>query len=202
MDHDASISRDRSKLGYKIVDERITISHNPTDPELGILPIPGVGPVTWIDKGILTALTYDRGYAINELNENNPIERRLSFRMEGGTASIDDMIAGTKRGLIVTRFSKIRVIDTQSLLTTGFTRDGLWLVENGRISKAVRNFRFTESPLFALNNVVDLGQPAPVYLPLAIPQAGMLMPQFALTQVIVPPLKVNDFSFTSTIDAI
>ena len=202
LESDRSIGRDRSKLGYKIVDERITISHDPSDPDLGTLAVPGLGPITWIENGILTGMSYGRGYAINELNEHEPVHRRLSYRMTGGTTSIDEMIAGTKRGLLVTRFSKLRVIDASSLFATGVTRDGLWLVENGRISKSVRNFRIGESPLFALNNVEALGIPTPVYQPFEWPELGPFWETFALSQVIVPALKVNDFSFTSTIDAL
>ncbi len=202
MSFDRSVMRDISKIGIKIVDERITISHDPNDPELGILGGPGTGPVTWIDKGVLTGMTYDKGYAIKELNEDGQVERRMSLRMEGGDTSIDEMIAGTQRGLLVSRLSKLRVVDRRSLLMTGVTRDGLWLIEKGKISKSVRNFRISESPLFALNNVDQLGVPAPVYKPFTIPEAAPLFIQFALSQVIVPPLKVNDFSFTSTIDAI
>jgi predicted Zn-dependent protease len=98
------------------------------------------------------------------------------------------MIATTKRGLLVTRLSGVNVLDSQSMLMTGLTRDGLWLVENGKISKAVKNFRFTESPLFVLNSLDQLGEPVPVYSP-DLP-------------AIVPPLKARDFSFTSLVDAV
>jgi predicted Zn-dependent protease len=115
--------------------------------------------------------------------------------MSGGESSIDEMIRTTKRGLVVTRFSNIRRLDATSMLATGLTRDGLWLVENGKITKAVKNFRFTESPLFMLNAIEQLGVPVPVFRPTR-EEGG------ALTPAIVPPLKVRDFSFTSTIDAI
>jgi predicted Zn-dependent protease len=108
--------------------------------------------------------------------------------MNGGTSSVEDMIASTRRGLLVTRFSLIRVVDYSSLLLSGLTRDGLWLIENGKISKAVKNFRFTESPLFALNQVLDLGTPVPVFSP--------------ERPAIVHPMAVKDFSFTSLSDAI
>jgi predicted Zn-dependent protease len=81
------------------------------------------------------------------------------------------------------------------MLSTGLTRDGVWLVENGKITKSVKNFRFTESPLFMLNSIEQLGVPAPVFRPTKS-EGGELTP------AVVPPLKVRDFSFTSTIDAI
>lgn len=202
LGYDESISRMRSKLGMRVIDDRITISHDPSDPELGIVPTPGAEPITWIERGVLKTMEYERSYALNELNEDTPALKRISYRMSGGNSTVDDMIASTKRGLLVTRFSSVNMIDRGSLLATGVTRDGLWLVENGKITKAVRNFRFTESPLFAFNNVEQLGIPVPVYQPFEYPEMTGLVPLFALTQVIVPAMKVNDFSFTATIDAI
>lgn len=198
-----SLNRGIAKLGLKIVDERITISHDPSDPDLGILPVPGTLPIKWIEKGVLNELTHSYGgYSLSELNDGSRRERRGSFRMDGGNTSIDEMIAGTERGLVVARFSKLRQIDADSLLATGVTRDGLWLIEKGKVSKAVRNFRITESPLFALNNVEEVGAAQPIFQPGPVPELDYLFPEFALTQVIAPTLKVRDFSFTSTIDAI
>ncbi|MBX6332536.1 MAG: TldD/PmbA family protein, partial [Gemmatimonadaceae bacterium] len=188
----------RTKLGLKVLDERITISHDPADPELGILPEPWMQPVTWFDKGVLVNLAYNRNYALERLNENAALRGMTGYRMSGGTTSIEEMIATTKRGLLVTRFSNIRTLDDRSLLATGLTRDGLWLIENGKISKAVKNFRFTESPLFVLNAIEQLGQPVPVFRPVKDPYEQSR----PLTPAIVPPLKARDFSFTSTIDAI
>jgi predicted Zn-dependent protease len=187
----------RTKLGLKVVDERITISHDPADPELGILPDAGMGPVTWVDHGVLTSLVYDRTYALEKLNANVPLRWPIGYRMSGGDTSIEEMIRTTRRGLLVTRFSNIDQLDGSSLLGTGLTRDGLWLVENGTISKAVKNLRFTESPLFVLNSLEQLGPPAPVFRPVRSPYDAA-----GLTPAIVPPLKARDFSFTSTIDAI
>ncbi|MBX6330935.1 MAG: TldD/PmbA family protein, partial [Gemmatimonadaceae bacterium] len=188
----------RTKLGLKVIDERITINHDPMDPELGILPEPWMQPVTWFDKGVLTNLAYSRQYALQSLNKNAGLRGMIGYRMSGGPTSIEEMIATTKRGLLVTRFSGSRVLDAQSLLATGLTRDGLWLIENGKITKAVKNFRFTESPLFMLNAIEQLGKPVPVFRPVRSPYER----RFGLGPAIVPPLKARDFSFTSTIDAI
>ncbi len=89
------------------------------------------------------------------------------------------------------------MLDGSSLLSTGLTRDGLWLIENGKISKAVHNMRFTESPLFVLNQVQDLGEPVPVFRPMFGGDYTM-----GLRPAVVPPLKANDFSFTSLSDAV
>jgi predicted Zn-dependent protease len=118
--------------------------------------------------------------------------------MTGGKTSIDEMIASTTRGLLVTHFSNIRVLDDTSMLSTGLTRDGLWLIEHGKISKAVKNLRFTESPLFAFNSIEQMGEPVPVFRPVKNPYETTE----PLKPAIVPPIKSRDFSFTSTIDAI
>jgi len=191
--YDTALRLGRSKLGLKVMDERLTISHDPLDPALGVIPFgdDGWGPypvqaVTWIDHGVLTALSYGRGYAVTKLTDNVPIAPRWAYRMSGGPTSVEEMIATTKRGLLVTRFSGVSPLSEG--LYTGLTRDGLWLIENGRISKAVKNLRFTDSPWFVLNSLEQLGEPAPVFSPNA--------------PAIVPPLKARDFSFTSSIDAI
>ncbi len=187
----------RSKLGLKVVDSRITISHDTADPALGIVAshTERPGKVTFIDHGVLTALGNRLETAIAGLPGWHSLRGATGYRMSGGKSSIEEMIRTTKRGLVVTRFSNVRLLDGTSILATGLTRDGLWLVENGKITKAVKNFRFTESPLFMLNAIEQLGVPVPVFRPTR-KEGG------APTPAIVPPLKVRDFSFTSTIDAI
>jgi hypothetical protein len=188
----------RSKLGLKVLDERITISHDPADPLLGIFPEPWMEPVTWFDKGVLTNLAFQRDYALEKLNVNSARRALTGYRMSGGPTSVEEMISTTTRGLLVSHFSNISVLDGKSLLSTGLTRDGLWLIEHGKISKAVKNLRFTESPLFVLNSVDQLGEPVPVFRPVKNPYET----ERPLMPAIVPPVKSRDFSFTSTIDAI
>jgi predicted Zn-dependent protease len=191
----------RTKLGLKVVDERVTIGQDPADPRLGVIPFSMNGDpnrvVNWIEGGVLTNLSTARGYALHRLNENLGYPNSLSFRMSGGDTSLEAMIKSTKRGLLVTRLSNLRVLDTHSLLSTGLTRDGLWLIENGEITKAVKNFRFTESPLFVLNSIEQLGPPMPVFRP-----ADPKLARYGVTPALVPPLKARDFSFTSLIDAV
>lgn len=188
----------RTKLGLKVIDERITIDHDPADPRLGILPQLSMEPVTFFEKGVLQSLEYARDYALSYLDKNPPRRGMWGYRMSGGTTTIDEMIATTPRGLLVTRFTDIRGLDGNSLLSTGLTRDGLWLIEHGKISKAVKNLRFTESPLFVLNSIDQLGVPVPIFRPVR----NEYEQGIPLTPAIVPPLKARDFSFTSTIDAI
>ena len=180
-----------SKIGQLVLDRRITISADPTDPEMPFLPFWYDGspnqPVTWIKEGVLKELSYDRWYAVQMLNKPNPLNNMYALRMSGGTTTLDEMIASTDRGLIVTRFDNVRLVDRDSLLLTGTTADGLWLIERGKITHPVKNFRFRESPLFAFNNLESLGVP---------------MRTLKYQPTIVPMAKVLDFSMTSLADAV
>lgn len=194
LGYDNALMRWRSKLGIKIIDQRITISHELNDSRLGYLAPPGTQDVIWVEKGVLKTLDSDRTrYLIPHLNSNTSASYRETFRVSGGTSTIESMISETQRGLIVTSFSQIRSIHEPSLLYTGITRNGLWLVEDGKVSRAAQNMRFTESPLFALNQVLSLGSPVPIFKPATRTQ---LRPQ------IVPAMRISDFSFTSVNDSI
>jgi predicted Zn-dependent protease len=187
----------RSKLGLKVADERITIGHDPRNPDLGIVihPLESAAPVTWIKDGVLTSLGHRLDTALESLDDWHRLRGGTGYRMAGGETSTEEMIRTTRRGLLVTRFWNVRVLDARSLLSTGLTRDGLWLIENGEITRAVKNFRFTESPLLVLNNVEQLGQPMRVFRPTRDETAR-------LTPAVVPPLKAREFSFTSLVDAV
>ena len=106
--------------------------------------------------------------------------------MSGGDQSLEALIAGTERGILVTRFWYIRPVDPRTVLYTGLTRDGTFLIEKGKITKAVKNFRFNDSPLFLLNNLEAVGQSV------RVAEGG----------AVVPALKARDFSFTSLSDAV
>lgn len=202
LDLDRAVGRWRSKLGMKVVDSRVTISHDPEDPEIATVASPTVEAITLVKNGVLTNLFNSKDHALGELTEVSVAAPRSAFRMNGGTISIDEMISSTQRGLLVSRFSPLSVLNGQSLLSTGVTRDGLWLIENGKITKPVRNFRITESPLFVLNNIDQIGPAVPVWNPVTSPLSLMDHPEGALASSVVPTLKVNDFSFTSTVDAV
>lgn len=182
----------RTKLGMQVVDSRVTLSHDPMAAGSGVVPFVGLRPITLIDHGILRTLAYDRSYALRQLNDNLGEYARGGLQMSGGSATMEELIASTERGIIVTRFSLVRTLDFTTLLSTGLTRDGLWLVTRGAITKAVKNMRFTDSPLFVLNQLEQLGAPVPVFHP----QNDGLAPWM------IPPLKSNDFSFTSLADAV
>ena len=182
----------QSKIGLKVFDERVTIDADPNDMELGFPPFGLNGevyhPATWFKNGVLVNVPYSRSYAIQHLGINQGLPNCGAYRMHGGTTSVEEMITTTKRGIYVTRLQSTRALDPRSLLISGYTRDGLWLIENGKISKAIKNFRFVDSPLFALNNLEQIGESVRVFSP--------EVPAFA------PTIKVRDFSFTSLTDAI
>ena len=184
-----------NKIGMKVVDERITLLSDPFDPEVAGTPFTGEGLPTrrsvWIENGVVKNLNYDRYWA--QKQGVSPTASGGSLRMSGGTSSIDDMISSTPRGLLVTRFWYLRPVDQRTILYTGLTRDGTFLIERGKITRAVKNLRFNDSPVFMLNNVEALGTPVRVS---ASEDGG---PGQA---VMVPPMKVRDFNFTSLSDAI
>lgn len=181
-----------SKIGLRLFDERITVSHNPADPNCAFLPIGYHGEVyhkvNWVENGVLKQLAHGRGYGIQSLGINNGLPSSSAYSMSGGTTSVEEMIASTERGVLVTRFSNIDLIDRPSMLQTGYTRDGLWLIEKGKVSKAIKNMKFTETPFHTLNNISALGPPTRVYSP-SYP-------------AVVPAIKAQDFSFTATVEAI
>ena len=181
-----------TKIGEKIMDERISIYADPFDPQVLAQPFDGdglpLGRQVFIENGVLKTLYYSRFWA--QKKGVQPTGAPTSFLMSGGSASIDDMIKSTERGILVTRLWYLREVDPRTILYTGLTRDGTFLIENGKISKAVKNFRFNDSPLFLLNNLEMIGQP----VRLAGTEAG--------GAVVVPALKARDFNFTSLSDAV
>jgi predicted Zn-dependent protease len=184
-----------TKIGMKVVDERVTLTSDPSDADAPATPFTGEGlPVpatTWIENGVVKNLSYDRFWAQKQGRTATPFGGTL--RMSGGTASIEEMIASTARGILVTRFWYIRPVDPRTILYTGLTRDGTFLIENGKITRAVKNLRYNESPIFMLNNLESMGRPVRV----SASEAGG--PGLA---IVVPPIKVRDFSFTSLSDAV
>jgi predicted Zn-dependent protease len=184
-----------TKLGMKVVDERVTILSDPADPESYALPFAGDGtPVrrtVWIDKGVVQNLAYDRYWAQKQGKTPTPVPQTL--RMPGEDKSLDDLVGSTERGVLVTRFWYIRPVDPRTVLYTGLTRDGTFLIENGKITRAVKNLRFNESPVFMLNNLDAMGRPERV----SASESGG--PGSA---IVVPAIKCRDFNFTSMSDAI
>lgn len=184
-----------NKIGTKVVDERVTLVSDPFDPDVAGSPFTNEGLPTrrsvWIENGVVKNLNYDRYWA--QKKGVSPTASGGSLKMSGGSATIDEMIASTPRGLLVTRFWYLRPVDQRTILYTGLTRDGTFLIENGKITRAVKNLRFNDSPVFMLNNLEALGTPVRVS---ASEDGG---PGQA---IMVPPLKCRDFNFTSLSDAV
>ena len=176
-----------NKIGMKVVDERITISSDPLDPEAyaNTFSFDGqpVSKTTWIENGVVRNLSYDRYWA--QKQGKSPLPTSGTVRMTGGSATTEELIASTERGVLVTRFWYLRPVDPRTILFTGLTRDGTFLIENGRITRPVSNMRFNESPLFMLNKLEAIGRPVRL-------GEGLVM----------PPLRVRDFTFSSLSDAV
>jgi predicted Zn-dependent protease len=183
-----------NKIGEKFLDERVTITTDPGNPTTAAIPFSGEGlpnnPTTWIENGVLRELVYNRFWAAR--NNRQPTGFPQAYRMSGGTASMEEMIRSTDRGLLVTRLWYIRPVDPRTILFTGLTRDGTFLIENGRITSAVKNLRWNESPIFLLNNIDMMSEPVRVNA--SEDGAGQA--------VMVPAIKARDFTFTSLSDAV
>lgn len=175
-----------TKLGDKIVDERVNIWSDPLHPDVPTSTWNGDGQplkkMKWIENGVVKNLAYSRYWAQEKGVDAVPSPN--NFIMDGGDASLDDLIKSTKKGILVTRFWYIRSVDPQTLLFTGLTRDGTFYIENGKIKYPVKNFRFNESPIIMLNNLETLGE------------------QVRVSGNLVPYMKIRDFTFTSLSDAV
>lgn len=181
-----------NKVGEKIVDSRVTLLSDPNDPQLLSQPFDGEGmPLArqvWVENGELKQLQYSRFWAKRQ--GRTATGGATSLKMNGGDATMEAMIRSTDRGILVTRLWYLREVDPRTILYTGLTRDGTFLIEQGRISRSIRNLRFNESPLFMLNNLEMLGATQR----LAGTEAG--------GSVVMPAIKVRDFNFTSLSEAV
>jgi len=181
-----------TRLGEQMLDEKVTIYSDPFNAEL-----PGptwdreglpLEKTYWFDKGVLKNLSYNRYYAQQKGVKPMPGPSNIIF--EGGNTSIEDMIKSTERGVLVSRLWYIRMVDPQSLLLTGLTRDGTFYIENGQIKFPIKNFRFNESPVIMLNNVEALGKP----------ERAISVESYR--SYMIPPMKIRDFTFSSLSDAV
>jgi predicted Zn-dependent protease len=188
-----------TQKGEKVADERITIYSDPADPDLLAQPFDGEGlPLrrqTWIENGVLKNLSYTRFWAQKQgvqptggggggfggFGGGFP----GGLKVMGGTKSTEELVADTERGILVTHFFYIRFLDQRTVLVTGLTRDGTFLIEKGKITRSLKNFRWNESPLFMINKLEELGRAERT-------AAGQVM----------PAMRVKDFNFTSLSDAV
>lgn len=180
------------KLGQKLFAEGVSLRSDPSDPRTPGAPFDGEGmplePRTWIDRGRVSALAVSRFWAAKK--GLAPTGQHGVFRLDGGEAeSVDALVRGTERGLLVTRFWYNRMLEPQTLLVTGLTRDGLFAIENGRITGPVTNFRYNESPVTVLRNVD------------ALTRATVRVPGWGGAWH-VPALRTHEFTMASPSDAV
>ena len=180
-----------NRLGELIVNTMINMRSDTADPMVRSQPFDGEGmPLTkqsWITNGRLGTLLVPRAWAARKNLTATGTPNNII--LDGGSTSREQMIASTQRGVLVTRLWYLRETDARTMSYTGLTRDGTFLIENGRITKSIKNMRFNESPLFLLNNVEALGP---------VRRTATEGPG---TQV-MPILKARDFNFTSLSDAV
>jgi len=180
------------KVGQKIFGENITIEDDCFHPLHRARPWDGEGvpkkKTTLVEKGVLKTLVYDRRTAakhnVEPTGHGFPAPNLMGawpteLVVHGGSQSVEDLIRSTERGILVTRFWYNRTVDPMKCIVTGMTRDGTFLVENGKIAGGLRNFRFNESVLEMLNNVEAMSEPE------------------RADSIVVPAMKVRDFHFTS-----
>jgi len=160
-----------TRVGERLTDLPLTLFSDPMAPGLACAPFVAassssetvsvfdngleIGQLDWIRDGAINTLAYPRATAAKYGTEVSVAADNLV--MTGGSADLADMIAATERGLLLTTLWYIREVDPATLLLTGLTRDGVYLVENGEVTAAVNNFRFNESPLDLLRRATEAG---------------------------------------------
>ncbi|MGH9746713.1 MAG: TldD/PmbA family protein [Candidatus Acidiferrales bacterium] len=184
------------RMGKKVFGDNISLWDDVYHPHQLGAPYDGEGlpkqKVLLVDRGVPKNLVYSRatakkmktkptGHGFSLPNEYGEAPMNLVF--SGGDKSLDDMIRATERGILVTRLWYIREVDPYEKVLTGMTRDGTFLVENGRVSGGIRNFRFNQNILEMLSNVEMLGP--------AVRAAGE-----ESFEMVVPAMKVNNFHFS------
>lgn len=142
-----------TRLGERLFPEAITLESDPSNLETAGAPFDRNGValrrVAWVDRGAVGALAYSRYWAAKQ--RQKPTGEHRTFLLRGGAASsAAELVAGVKRGLLVTRFWYTRWLDPKAMQITGLTRDGVFLIEGGRVVGPVNNFRFNESPASVL----------------------------------------------------
>src|SRR5580765_763703 len=180
------------KIGQKLFSDSFTLKSDIGNPILRQTPVMNDGsaakPVTWIEKGVIKNVYYDPASARRQKVAPSPANPNMSLVIEGTNQSIDDLVKTTKRGLLVTFFWYIRPVDTLTLLNTGMTRDGLFLIENGEVTGPVQNFRWNMSPLVGFANISAIGKSVPIHTGEAYDGPGTAL---------IPPIRIEDFYMTS-----
>ncbi|MDP1571337.1 MAG: TldD/PmbA family protein [Vicinamibacterales bacterium] len=180
----------QTRVGEALFNERLNLYSDPMHPDMPATPSTAEGVpasrLSLIKNGVLENLEYSRFWAQQRKREATPGPVNYILESSQAPTSLDDMITGMARGLVISRFWYVRLIDGRSIMLTGLTRDGLWWVDKGRIQYPVRNLRFNQSVLAMLApwNVEAIGVPE------------------RRSPMMVPALKLSGFTFTSVSDAI
>ncbi len=199
-----------TRVGEKIVRDGVTLFSDPAHPGLECAPfvtastsdneqsvfdngLP-LGRTDWISDGALTSLIQTRHSAGLTGLPVTPYVDNLVLTVDGANGGIDDLVAGTERGLLLTCMWYIREVDPQSLLLTGLTRDGVYLVENGEITGAVNNFRWNESPVDLLNRFTHASE--------TVPSFSREWGDDYFSRTATPALRVPDFNMSSVSQAL
>lgn len=193
-----------TRIGEKLTDAPITISSDPTAPGLtgptfsystssgAMASIFDAGldvaSSEFVRDGTLVNLIAPRATAAKAGLERVPAPSNLIMAGEGPT--IEEMIANTERGLLLNALWYIRLVDPRAMLLTGLTRDGVYLIEDGKIQGEVNNFRWNVSPLDVLANVLEIGQ-----------ATNTLPREFETQLACAPPLRVKDWFMSSVSEA-
>ncbi|HEY0273918.1 MAG TPA: TldD/PmbA family protein [Chitinophaga sp.] len=181
-----------NRLGEQLMDEKVNIYSDPFNPDLPSSTWSREGfpldRINWIENGKVKNLAYSRYWA--EKKGVAPVPFGSNVIMQGGDQTIEEMIKNTEKGILVSRLWYIRLVDAQTLLLTGLTRDGTFYIENGEIKFPIKNMRFNESPVIMLNNVEALGK---VERSISVE---------SYRSYLIPPMKIRDFTFTSLSDAV
>ena len=181
-----------NRIGEQVFDPRVNFTADPSHPQAVVLPWDDDGlprermPI--VTDGKVANLQYTRWWA--QKQGKRAVGEPGNIIMAGGTKSTAELIRTTAKGILVTRTWYIRSVDPQTVLLTGLTRDGTFYIENGAIKYPLKNFRFNESPVIMLNNIEELGRPVRV----KGDESELIM--------VLPPMKIRDFTFTSLSDAV
>lgn len=184
-----------NRVGEKLFHSNVTLRSDPQEKDAETAPFDSQGSprqaLTWVENGILKNLDHSRFWAQKQGREAIPSPGNLI--LSGGGHSLEEMVDSTERGVLITRFWYIRGLNPRTISYTGLTRDGTFLIEKGKISRPVNNFRFNQSLAEMLQNVEMLGTPTRV-------AAGEN--SSVGTPIVVPAMKVRDFHLASVSDAI
>lgn len=182
-----------NKIGQMIADSKVNIYSDPQNELAPASPFSGdgypVGKCEWINNGVLKNLVTGRYWAKKTDSEYVPYPGNII--MNGTNKSVEDLIASTEKGIFVTRFWYIRSVDEKQVLLTGLTRDGVFLIENGKIKHAINNFRFNDSPINMLKHIVDMSETEKV-----------VGSETGDSKIVVPALKLSEFNFSTISDAV